>query len=108
MKMFAFVSAILFSIQVVMANPPSSMPIVKNHSYTSFMPDQARCQQKANYMATNNIRGHVWSPAGRFEGVGFGSSPNCKTCTPSSNMSCTGDACAQGKNGIWYRVRAWR
>jgi hypothetical protein len=50
----------------------------------------------------------VWGCIGRFEGVGYGSSPNCNTCTPSSPMSLTGDASAQGRNGMWYRVRSWR
>jgi len=81
----------------------------KSHSYTnSFGGDQERCQAEANYMAANNITGHVWGVIGRFEGVGYGSSPNCRTCTPSSNMTPTGDASAIGRNGMWYRVRSWR
>ena len=52
--------------------------------------------------------GHVWGTIGSFEGVGYGSSPNCNTCTPRNNMNLTGDASAQGKNGKWYRVRSWR
>lgn len=70
--------------------------------------DQERCQAEANYMAANSITGHVWSCIGNFEGVGYGSSPNCNTCTPSGGMTLTGDASAQGKNGMWYRVRSWR
>lgn len=70
--------------------------------------DQARCQAEADYMAANNITGHVWGCIGRFEGVGFGHSPNCNTCTPGGGMTCTGDASAQGRNGMWYRVRSWR
>jgi hypothetical protein len=70
--------------------------------------DQERCQAEADYMAANNITGHVWSCIGSFEGVGYGSSPNCNTCTPSGRMSLTGDASAQGRNGMWYRVRSWR
>jgi hypothetical protein len=70
--------------------------------------DQERCQAEANHMAANNITGHVWGVIGNFEGVGYGSSPNCNTCTPSNNMSLTGDASAQGSNGMWYRVRSWR
>lgn len=86
----------------------SSTP--KTYSYTvgNDGSDQARCQAEANYMAANNITGHVWGCIGRFEGVGYGSSPNCNTCTPSSPMNCTGDASAQGRNGMWYRVRSWR
>lgn len=70
--------------------------------------DQERCQAEANYMAANGIRGHVWGVIGRFEGVGYGSSPNCNTCTPSGGMRLTGDASARGRDGMWYRVRSWR
>jgi len=70
--------------------------------------DQDRCQAEADHMAANNITGHVWGVIGSFEGVGYGSSPNCNTCTPRNNMRLTGDASAQGKNGKWYRVRSWR
>ena len=70
--------------------------------------DQERCQAEADYMASHGITGHVGSCIGRFEGVGYGSSPNCNTCTPGSGMNLTGDACAQGRNGMWYRVRSWR
>lgn len=70
--------------------------------------DQERCQAEANYMAANGITGHVWGVIGRFEGVGYGSSPNCNTCTPGGGMALTGDASAQGRNGMWYRVRSWR
>ena len=84
----------------------------KTYSYTSSIgnsgSDQDRCQAEANYMAANNISGHVWGVIGRFEGVGYGNSPNCNTCTPSSNMRLTGDASAMGRNGKWYRVRSWR
>jgi hypothetical protein len=96
-------------------NYSSSIPSEeKVYSYTNSVPnsqgnsDQERCQAEANYMAANNITGHVWSCIGSFEGVGYGSSPNCNTCTPSGRMSLTGDASAQGKNGRWYRVRSWR
>jgi hypothetical protein len=83
----------------------------KVYSYTSQQDsgsDQDRCQAEANYMAANNISGHVWGVIGNFEGVGYGSSPNCNTCTPGRNMRLTGDASAQGRNGKWYRVRSWR
>lgn len=87
-----------------------STPVYTNNSYisNSHASDQERCQAEANYMAANNITGHVWGCIGRFEGVGYGSSPNCRTCTPSSSMTLTGDASAQGRNGMWYRVRSWR
>jgi hypothetical protein len=84
----------------------------KTYSYTSGAAaggsDQDRCQAEADHMAANNIQGHVWSCIGRFEGVGYGSSPNCNTCTPSGGMTLTGDASARGRNGMWYRVRSWR
>lgn len=88
-----------------------SQPNMRVESYTSMQnsgSDQDRCQAEANYMAANNITGHVWGVIGSFEGVGYGSSPNCNTCTPGNNMTLTGDASAQGRNGMWYRVRSWR
>lgn len=89
-----------------------STPVLKDStlSYTTLShgSDQERCQAEADYMATNGITGHVGSCIGRFEGVGYGSSSNCSTCTPSSPMNCTGDASARGRNGMWYRVRSWR
>jgi hypothetical protein len=86
---------------------PNSVVQSYTSSYSSSS-DQDRCQAEANYMAANNISGHVWGVIGSFEGVGYGSSPNCNTCTPSNNMRLTGDASAQGRNGMWYRVRSWR
>lgn len=88
-----------------------SQPTMKVESYVnsySGNSDQERCQAEANYMAANNITGHVWGTIGNFEGVGYGSSPNCNTCVPHSQMNLTGDASAQGRNGKWYRVRSWR
>lgn len=88
-----------------------TQPATKTYAYSTLVTensDQDRCQAEANYMAANNITGHVWGTIGRFEGVGYGGSPNCNTCTPGSNMMLTGDACAQGRNGMWYRVRSWR
>lgn len=115
--MKTFMMAIIFSLffvsNIYAAKPRNyySQPTTKNYSYTTNMNhggDQERCQAEANYMASNNITGHVWGVIGRFEGVGYGSSPNCNTCTPSSQMTLTGDASAQGANGKWYRVRSWR
>lgn len=88
-----------------------SQPQTMVQTYTSMNisgDDQSRCQAEADYMARNNITSHVWGVIGSFEGVGYGSSPYCDTCVPSSNMRLTGDASAQGKNGKWYRVRSWR
>ena len=81
---------------------------VKNYSLTNLSDDQSRCQAEADYMARNNISGHVWGTIGNFEGVGYGPSPNCNTCVPRNKMTLTGDASAQGRNGMWYRVRSWR
>ena len=83
----------------------------RTYSYASNLQggsDQDRCQAEADYMAANGITGHVGSCIGGFEGVGYGSSPNCNTCTPGGGMNLTGDASAQGRNGMWYRVRSWR
>jgi len=87
-----------------------SQPSMKTQSYTVMngSDDQSRCQAEANYMASNRITGHVWGVIGNFEGVGYGSSPNCNTCVPNSNMTLTGDASAQDSSGRWYRVRSWR
>lgn len=91
-------------------SPTYSQPTTITHSYTSMntMDDQSRCEAEANYMAKNNITGHVWGVIGNFEGVGYGGSPNCNTCVPNGNMTLTGDASTQGSNGMWYRVRSWR
>jgi len=112
MKTFSIAMFISFSsiISVHAAGPKYYYP-TKTYSYTTSINngnDQERCQAEANYMAANNITGHVWGVIGSFEGVGYGSSPNCNTCTPGNNMRLTGDASAQGRNGMWYRVRSWR
>jgi hypothetical protein len=114
MRLFMLVLFLVCSINVVEAARPryytSSQPNTKTYSYTinAGGSDQERCQAEANYMASNNITGHVWGTIGSFEGVGYGSSPNCNTCVPSNNMRLTGDASAQGRNGMWFRVRSWR
>lgn len=114
---FALILSLVGSSSFVYAKPRRSYSYSaptssKTYSYTSNeyggSSDQERCQAEANHMAQNNITGHVWGVIGRFEGVGYGSSPNCQTCTPGSNMTLTGDASAQGRNGMWYRVRSWR
>lgn len=114
MKNFMMVLALIFCINFTAeaARPRYySQPTTRVESYASnYIPnsDQDRCQAEANHMAANNITGHVWGVIGSFEGVGYGSSPNCNTCTPGNNMRLTGDASAQGRNGKWYRVRSWR
>jgi len=112
MKIFMLTCAIIFSISLT---AHAAKPRYYNYSqptYTSnvgsYSSDQERCQAEENYMAANNISGHVWGTIGNFEGVGYGSSPNCNTCVPSSRMNLTGDASAQSSNGKWYRVRSWR
>lgn len=93
----------------VNATNPTTNNQTMQYKYSNIsMSDQERCQAEANYMAANNIAGHVWGVIGNFEGVGYGNSPNCQTCTPNSNMRMTGDASALGRNGKWYRVRSWR
>lgn len=82
--------------------------VAQSYTVITSSDDQSRCQAEADHMARNNITGHVWGVIGSFEGVGYGSSPNCNTCVPKSNMRLTGDASAQGRNGMWYRVRSWR
>jgi hypothetical protein len=115
MKMFALSIGLLFmtTFTASAAGPRYyySQPKTVVQSYTnnySSSSDQDRCQAEANHMAANNISGHVWGTIGSFEGVGYGSSPNCNTCTPGNNMNLTGDASAQSRNGKWYRVRSWR
>lgn len=111
MKIFMLTLLMIFStiITAQAAGPKYYTLYNKTYDYTNMITsDQDRCQAEANYMAANNISGHVWGTIGNFEGVGYGSSPNCNTCTPSSNMRLTGDASAQGRNGKWYRVRSWR
>lgn len=94
----------------VVSEPVVELPagVEKVGSYTSGSDDQSRCQAEADYMASHGIRGHVWGCIGRFEGVGFGHHPHCNTCTPGGSMTPTGDASAQGRDGLWYRVRSWR
>jgi hypothetical protein len=86
--------------------------VVEQSSYVGGSDDQSRCQQEANLMAARRIRGHVGDTIGRFEGVGYGGSPGCATCTPEAygyrGLRLSGDASAQGSDGYWYRVRSWR
>ena len=77
---------------------------------------QQIAQQRANYMAATGMSGHPplsagsWIAAGgRFEGVGWHSSPNAPhhaipTCTTSGTP--IADAVARGPGGS-YRVRIW-
>lgn len=111
-KALLFAILVLFAVEAH-ARPRRTYSPVPSTSYSyasshAGMSDQERCQAEADYMAANNIAGHVWGTIGNFEGVGYGPSPNCNTCTPGSGMTPTGDASARGRNGMWYRVRSWR
>ena len=68
--------------------------------------DQQKAQQEANYMAQRNIRGHVGSKIGSFEGVGWTASGTPSTCVPRSGRL-VADAIARSRHGT-FRVRAWR
>jgi len=107
MKNFMIAIALIFA--TTFAAQAAGPKMVQSYANTYIgNSDQDRCQAEADHMAANNISGHVWGTIGSFEGVGYGSSPNCNTCTPRNNMTLTGDASAQGRNGKWYRVRSWR
>lgn len=111
--MMAIIFSLFFVSNIYAAKPRTyySQATTKTYSYANnlnYGNDQERCQAEADYMAAHNITGHVWGTIGNFEGVGYGGSPNCNTCSPRSQMSLTGDASAQGRNGKWYRVRSWR
>ena len=115
MRYVMFMAMVCMTFSVADAARPryysqSTMTNTKSYNYTSLnsADDQSRCQAEADYMARNHITGHVWGTIGNFEGVGYGNSPNCNTCVPSSNMRLTGDASARDENGRYYRVRSWR
>lgn len=116
MKLVLSLLAVVLMVGVAEARPRRgytyNAPQQMTHSYTGGHmdsgSDQDRCQQEADYMAAHGISGHVGSCIGSFEGCGCGPTPDCGTCTPSRPMGLTGDACAQGRNGLWYRVRSWR
>ena len=90
MKNFMIAIALIFvtTFAVQAAGPKMVQSYANTYTGSS---DQDRCQAEANHMAANNITGHVWGVIGSFEGVGYGSSPNCNTCTPRNNMRLTGD-----------------
>ena len=109
MKNFMIAIALVFvTTFAAQAAGPNSNKVGAYVNTYNLISDQDRCQAEADHMAANNISGHVWGTIGSFEGVGYGSSPNCNTCTPRNNMRLTGDASAQSRNGKWYRVRSWR
>ena len=67
--------------------------------------DQARAQQKANTLAARGVLSHMGYFIG-MEGIGYGTSRYCATCVYRGRL--TADAAAQGRGGVWYRVRVWR
>lgn len=87
---------------------PVQAPVQK--SPVQKVTDQEACQQKANLIARLGWQGqrshYVLPVIGRFEGIGYGPTPNCATCVGSGQL--TGDAVARGANGMFYRVRSWR
>jgi len=83
-------------------------PTLADDSQVKVHVDQKVCQAKANYMAKHNVFDHYAPIVGWFEGIGYGSVPNCGTCTPSQQMRLTGDAVAKSASGAYYRVRSWR
>jgi hypothetical protein len=109
MKIFYSFFCTMILVSSVYAQSPSVVSTYTNSNNTMSYCDQGKCQSEANYMASKNITGHVWGTIGNFEGVGYGPSPTCRTCSPNNpNMRLTGDAVARGSNGMWYRVRSWR
>lgn len=73
-------------------------------------PDQQAASDKLNLMVQNNILNrHVPPLLGRFEGIGYSSSPlNIPTCTPRQKMTLTADVVQRSRNGLWVRMRVWR
>jgi hypothetical protein len=73
---------------------------------------QAHAKREANLMARRGRMGHFLgcAPGARFCGVGYGTTPNCRTCQPSrrSRMTLIADAVTRGRDGYYYRSRHWR
>ena len=88
--------------------PPAAYAVSSYAQPSHSLIDQAACQMKANFLALTGVFSHGSSVVGAFEGIGTGPSPSCATCVPSYGMTLSGDASAQGANGMWYRVRSWR
>jgi hypothetical protein len=72
--------------------------------------DQAAATQKIEYMVQNNIiNRHVGPMIGRFEGIGYSTSPNnIRTCTPRQPMTLTADVVRRTRDGMYLRIRIWR
>lgn len=70
--------------------------------------DQSRAEREAQLMATLDVRGHVDSCIGDFEGAGFSTDHrSVPTCEPSRDLKQTADATVCSPAGC-YRVRSWR
>lgn len=73
---------------------------------------QLEAERQVKYMAERNIKGHVMSTIGDFEGVGWSSSGTPDTCKPrcfgSANCSfkLVADAQVTTKHGT-FRLRSW-
>ena len=69
---------------------------------------QQRAINKSNSQAARRRMSHAGPMAGTFEGVGYGSSPNCGTCVPrGGGWTLVADSSVQSSNGMWYRTRGW-
>lgn len=77
---------------------------------TSATPQEI-AETKARYAASHAMRGHVlghlgFGTGGRFEGVGWSTSPhNVPTCVGSGRV--LGDATYRGVDGRYYRCRIY-
>ena len=72
-------------------------------------PDQAAAEQKLNIMIQQNITNrHIGVPLGRFEGIGYSTTPSVSTCVPRRPMTLTADVVRRNRNGLWVRIRVWR
>lgn len=72
-------------------------------------PDQAAAEQKLEIMIQQNITNrHIGVPLGRFEGIGYSTTPNVSTCVPRRPMTLTADVVRRNRNGLWVRIRVWR
>lgn len=69
---------------------------------------QKQAELEVLYMAEHDIRDHVSTTIGDFEGAGFATHGNTPpTCEPTTHMILIADAQACGEKGC-YRVRAWK
>jgi hypothetical protein len=73
---------------------------------------QLEAERQVKYMAERNIRGHVMSTIGDFEGVGWSSSGTPETCKPrcfgsaKCSFKLVADAQVTNENGT-FRLRSW-